>query len=291
VRFGVLLALTISSAPWAGPIRLADNTGAPVQLGAPAQRLIALSPHATELVFAAGAGELLVGTVAFSDFPREAKRIRRVGDAARIDREAILALEPDLVVAWPSGNRSRDLAWIESLGIPLYRSDPAHLTDIPRTIRDLGALCATEREAERQADAFERRLRALRAKTPAATRVPVFYQLWSRPLMTVGSDPLLDELLGLCGAENIFGHLPIPAPQIDPEAVLAADPQGIVASITSDQDDPFGPWRRWRRLAAIRHQRLLAIPADLLHRPSPRILDGAARLCAGIEAWPPAPLR
>lgn len=285
MRACLALCLLLATPAWTAPLSAVDDTGAAVELGSPARRILTLSPHATELVFAAGAGERLVGTVAFSDYPPGANGLRRVGDAARLDREAVLMLEPDLVVAWPAGNRPADIAWIASQGIPVFRSDPQRLADIPRSIRQLGRLAATEERAGETARVFESRLAELRQDQPPGMGIWIFYQLWPNPLMTAGNDPLLNELLHLCGAQNLFERLDIPAPQVDVEAVLAADPHGIVAATLPNQSDPFSLWQNWPQMTATRAGRLLAIPADLLQRPTPRILDGAALLCGEVAEW------
>ena len=285
MRAYLALYLLLAIPAWAAPTSAVDDTGVAVHLASPARRILTLSPHATELVFAAGAGDRLVGTVAFSDYPPEAIRLPRIGDSARLDREALLMREPDLVVAWPTGNRAADIAWIESRGIPVFRSNPQRLAHIPHNIRQLGRLMATEETAERNAQGFESRLLDLRQEHAKATEVPVFYQLWPSPLITAGNDALLNELLHLCGAKNIFENLDVPAPQVDAEAVLAAGPVGIVAATIANQNDPFVLWRQWPQMTAVREGHLLTIPADLLQRPSPRILDGAALVCEGVAAW------
>ena len=285
MRACLALYLLIAIPAWAAPTSAVDDTGTAVHLASPARRVLTLSPHATELVFAAGAGGRLVGTVAFSDYPPEASRLPHVGDSAQLDREALLIREPDLVVAWPAGNRAADIAWIESRGIPVFRSNPQRLADIPHNIRQLGRLMATEETAERNARDFESRLLDLRQEQASATAVPVFYQIWSSPLMTAGTDALLNELLHLCGAKNIFENLDVPAPQVGTEAVLAADPAGIIAATITNQGDPFARWRQWPEMTAVRKGHLLGIPADLLQRPTPRILGGAALVCEGVAAW------
>jgi len=280
----LLLGLAISPLAWGQALQVEDDSGAQVRLPRPATRILALSPHGAELAFAAGAGDLLVGVTAWADYPPAAGRLPQVGDATHLNRESLLLLQPDLVLAWPDGNRVQDLAWIERQGIPLYRSAPRRLADIPRTLRDLGRLTARD-SGEAAARAFEERLAGLRTRYADNPPRQVFYQLWSRPLMTLGQAPLFDETLALCGARNLFGTLPVAAPSLSREAVILANPDAILAD--QEQADPFAAWRRWTQVTAVADGRLLAIPADLLQRPTPRLLDGVEQLCEGLRTIPP----
>jgi iron complex transport system substrate-binding protein len=277
---GLLLAVALPCLG-ADEFRVRDDSGRDIQLAQPARRIVALSPHTVELSFAAGAGDRLIGVTAWSDFPPQAAALPQVGDAARIDRERLLALEPDLILAWPDGNRAQDLDWLERRGLPLYRSAPHRLADIPAALRAIGRLTAIP-DGETAAQAFEQRLAQLRARFAAAPARRVFYQLWPRPLLTLAQAPLLDEVLGVCRADNIFGHLAGVAPAVAREAVIGADPDAILAAAEPGDPDPFAAWRRWSGLQAVRQGRLIALPAELLQRPTPRLLDGLERLCGEL---------
>jgi iron complex transport system substrate-binding protein len=263
-------------------IRVTDDRGAILRLARPARRLVALSPHGAELVFAAGAGSRLVGVTAFSDYPPAAVHIPRIGDATRLNRERLLVLHPDLAVAWPSGNRPQDLAWLEQRGIPLYRSDPTTLDGIAKDLLDLGQLTGSS-EAAPAADRFSQRLARLRHRYAALPRHPVLYQVWPSPLITLGASHLVSRVLGLCGGTPLFPQLTELAPSVSREAVLLADPYAIVADPSPPGTDPFAQWRRWPNLDAVAHGRLIEIPAALLQRPTPRILEGAERLCKALS--------
>lgn len=282
-----LFWLTLQPAPAtiaATSLSATDDSGIRIELSRPAGRIVALSPHATELVFAAGAGERLVGVTAHSDFPSRAASLPRVGDAARLDRERLLTLAPDLVVAWPSGNRPRDLAWLERRGVPVFRSDPADLPAIADNLLAIGVLAGTTEPAQAAARRFELKLKQLSERFAARKPLDVFYQVWPRPLFTIGGEHLINRVLAVCGARNLFGELSQPAPQVSSEAVLARAPAAIVAAVESDnREDPFARWRPWRDLPAIRDQRFITISADLLHRAGPRILQGAEQLCLALE--------
>ncbi len=275
---------TIPSVIAAAPLSATDDSGMRVELPRPAGRIVALSPHATELVFAAGAGEQLVGVTAHSDFPARAAALPRVGDAARLDRERLLTLAPDLVVAWPSGNRPQDLDWLERRGVAVFRSDPADLPAIADNLLAIGVLAGTTELAQAAARRFETKLQQLSERFASREPLDVFYQVWPHPLFTIGGEHLINRVLAVCGARNLFGELPQPAPRVSREAVLARAPAAIVAAVESDtRDDPFARWRPWLDVPAIRHQRFITISADLLHRAAPRILQGAEQLCLALE--------
>ena len=265
-------------------VSVRDDNGVTVRLPAPAKRIVSLAPHATENLFAAGAGGLLIGVVEYSDYPPAAGAIRRVGNYARPDLEAIVALKPDLVVAWQSGNADATLSRLAALGLTVYQTQPDRLDDIPANIEKLGRLAGTEATANRVAAAFRQRLAALRKQYSTRPAVPVFYQAWHQPLLTVGGDQIISDVIGLCGGRNVFAELAAKAPTVSVEAVLAADPEAIVAS-GMGRDTPVGldDWRQWKKLRAVARDNLFFVPADLMQRPTPRLLDGAEQLCRHLE--------
>ena len=258
----------------------------------PARRIVSLAPHGAELVYAAGAGQYLLASVAHSDYPPAASELPRIGGAARLDRERILGLQPDLVIAWPLGNRSQDLDWLQGLGIRVYRSDPQSLEAIADDLEAIGRLAGTEKDAEPAAKDLRRRLSRLRARYRRDQPLPVFYQLWPQPLMSVDEQHLISRVLELCGGRSIFESLSAGAAQVSREAVLAADPRAIVATYEyGEAGDPLAQWQRWPHLTAVREDRLILLPADLMHRPGPRLLDGAQLLCERLAAIPDHGLR
>ena len=261
-----------------------DDTGAMVRLAAPARRIVSLAPHATENLFAAGAGDRLVGAVAYSDYPEAAASVPRVGGYSSLDLEAIVALKPDLVVAWQSGNADTAVDKLKALGLTVYQTQPDRLEDIPASIENLGRLAGSEKVARRAAADFRQRLAALRKRYSTRLAVPVFYQVWHRPLLTVGGAQIISDVIRLCGGENIFAGLAAKAPSVGVEAVLAADPEAIVAS-GMGKNTPVGleDWRRWKHMKAVARGNLFFVPSDLMHRPTPRLLDGAELLCRQLE--------
>lgn len=251
---------------------------------APARRIVSLAPHITELLFAVGAGAWIVGAVQFSNFPPEAQRIPRIGSYEQFDLEAILALEPDLVIAWSSGNPQSQLAKLERLGFVLFHSDPKRITDIPTDMRRFGAQTGTMATAEAQATAFEQTYQRLRQHFSNRTKVRVFYQIWNHPLMTVNGGHMIDHVMRLCGGENVFQSLPVLAPTVSVEAVLQANPQAIIASgMAEERPEWLDAWRRWSHMTAVSQDNLFVIPPDLIQRHTPRILQGAVRMCDILE--------
>jgi iron complex transport system substrate-binding protein len=268
----------------AAAIEAIDGTGNTVRLAAPARRIVSLAPNVTEMLFAAGAGDSIVGAVEYSDYPEAAKSVPRVGGHSGYDIERILALKPDLVVAWVGGNPSAQLEKLKALGLVVYVSNPRGLEDIANEIERLGELSGKQDPARRAAVMFRARLAQLRVRHAGRSPVRVFYQVWNQPLMTVNGDDLISKAITLCGGVNVFAALPILAPRVDVEAVLAADPGAIVAGGDGNARPVWlDEWRRWPQLRAVRHGNLFHIPPDIMQRHGPRILDGAERLCGMLE--------
>jgi len=275
----------------AAKIAVVDATGARVELASPAQRIVSLAPHATELLFAAGAGEHVVGVLAPADWPPEAKRVVRVGDASGIDLERIVALKPDLAVVWPYLAPAQ-IERLRRLRIPVFVSDPQTPQAIATDLERLGALAGTQASASRVAAELRARLAALAQGERGAAKITVFYEIWPRPLYTVGGRHLITAALALCGGQNVFGRLAVPAPAVGIEDVLAARPEAIIAG-TDDavRPDWLDEWRRWRELPAVQRGNLFVVDANLLHRAGPRFVDGAVELCAALDRARAAPPR
>ena len=265
-------------------VRVVDDYGHEVALAAPAQRVVSLAPHLTELMYAAGAGERMVGALDYSDYPPEAKALPRVGSEAGIDLEAVVALRPDLVVAWPQSGSTRAIERIAALGIPVFRSEPRELEDIARTIETLGRLAGTGAAAQSAASRFRARAARLARTYASRPAVRVFYQVWNRPLITVNGEHVISKVLRLCGGENVMAALPALAPEIGRELVLRADPEVIVAS-GSDGGHPawLQEWKAFPDLAAVRQGNLYAVRPELLQRHTPRLLDGAEEMCRILQ--------
>jgi iron complex transport system substrate-binding protein len=281
-RWLVALAFA-AAAPAPAAVTATDDSGAAVALAAPAMRIVSLAPHATELLFAIGAGPRIVGTLDTSDFPEAAKAIPRVGDARALDLERIVALGPDLVVTWP-WTAPAQVEALRMRGVAAFTTKPATIDGIAQDMERLGALTGTAEAAAREAAAFRARLASVRERYQGAPRLRVFYEIWDAPLYTIGGDHLITQAIAVCGGENVFAALSLPAPAVDVEAVLAAKPDAIIAGSDRGMRPAWlDAWRRWKELPAVAHDRLYAVDADLLHRPGPRFVDGVALLCKAID--------
>jgi iron complex transport system substrate-binding protein len=280
----LLFALLPAYGATAEPLRFIDDAGREVVLDAPARRIVSIAPHVTELLFAAGAGDSLVGVDEFSDFPPAARALPRIGRHASLDLEAIVRLQPDLVVGWASGNRMPQLERLEALGIALYLNEIREIDDIAASVETLGRLAGTQPAAQAAADALRARAEALRTRRDR-TPLRVFHQVWERPLMTLNGEHLVSRAIDLCGGENVFADLPTLAPTVSLESVLAADPHVIIVTATADAPAAgLDAWQRWPQLAAVRQGNLLSLPADLLSRAGPRFIDGVEALCDALDA-------
>ena len=269
-------------------VRVTDDAGRSVTLAAPAQRIVSLGPHLTELTYAAGGGAAMVGVIRFSDYPEAARQLAIVGDAHAIDFERIVQLKPDLVLVWGSGLNERHKARLRSLGLTVFESEIRSVQGIPDTLRRLGTLLGHADAAEASARRFETQWQALveRHRGPASVRpVRVFWQLWHEPLMTINREHLIGEAMRACGGVNVFADLPLLTPSVSWEAAIAADPQLIAGSgRKQDAERDFAAWRRLaKNVSAVNRQRFALIDGDLIGRMGPRFVEGAAALCEAIE--------
>lgn len=279
IVLGALLIFSYSSLLRA-EIVVVDDGGHRVSLPAPAKRIISLAPHVTELLFAAGAENSVIAVADQSDFPPAALRRPSIGDGARPDLERIASLKPDLIVAWQSGTNAQKIDRLRAMGIPVFLSEPHNFEQIATSLERL-ALLSGSRRGKTEADNFRQTLSTLRLRFSHREPVHVFYQIWSRPLMTLNDQHLAGQVLQLCGAKNVFGHLPQLAPIVSTEAVLQADPEVII--ITDSNGDAPARWRRHSRMRAVAQNKLITLDGTLMNRASPRILQGTARLCETLD--------
>lgn len=267
-----------------GQISVVDDLGNRISLDKPAQSIVSLAPHVTEMLFAAGAGEQVVAGVSHSDYPEAAKKIPQIGTYTNVNLELLIGLKPDLVVGWQSGNGPNQIDRLKQLGITLYITNPAVPEDIATNIRKLGVLSGHAQVARRAGDEFTRELKQLRAQYSHQPELSVFYQAWNTPLVTLNGDHLISHLIELCGGRNIFSGLPTLAPTVSVEAVLALDPQVIIASGMGDErPDWLDMWLAWPNLSAVKNKHLFFIPPDIVQRHSPRVLEGTRLLCQQLE--------
>lgn len=255
--------------------------------GTPARRIVALAPHLTELVFTAGAGDRLVGVVEFSDFPATAQALPRVGDAFRLDYEAIAALEPDLILGWVSGNPESVFTRLRDLGYRVVALEPVSLEGVAEHLRIIGRLAGTSATADRAAAEYAQALVSLRDRYRGAADISVLYQISVRPMLTISRRHVIGEAIEICGGRNIFANLDELAPAVSVEAILDRAPEVIIASgagpNVTQLPDGLSVWARWPSIPAVRNGNLYVVDADLIVRPSTRILGGVRRICEHLE--------
>lgn len=283
VRAAVFAAAALAAAVACAGVSVTDDEGATVTLAAPARRIVSLAPHATELLYAAGAGDRVVGVLATSDWPPEVAAKPRVGDAHALDLERIVALAPDLVVTWPY-SAPEQVAALRARGVPVFITNPTTIAGIAADLERLGALAGTWPTATARAVEFRARLARLSARDAGARKLRVFYEIWNAPLYTIGGRHLISEAIRVCGGENVFASLALPAPGVSVEAVLDARPDVIVAGADRGVRPAWlDDWKRWTTLPAVASGNLYTVDANLMHRAGPRFLDGVEALCAVLD--------
>ena len=282
----LLLANTESaaSAKKSTEVSAVDDQGNLVLLPAPAQRIISLAPNLTEVLFYVGAGEQIVGADEYSNYPEQAKDIIRVNNHAAANYELILSLKPDLVVAWESGNGEQIIGRIRELGLPIFVLETRKMDIIPDLFSRLGRLTGHDETAKKRAENFTQRLDGLRKTYSNQPIVRAFYQIWNDPFITLNGEHLVSDVIELCGGVNVFGEAIPLVPYVNIEAIMAADPQVIIASGSSDNNEQWrDSWKDWQGISAVTSGNIYLIPPDLMQRHSSRILEGAEYMCDFLQ--------
>lgn len=266
-------------------ISVRDDAGRVVTLPRPAQRVISLGAHATELLFSAGAVDRIVGVVQYSDYPEAAQRIPVIGDSQQIDIERVAALKPDLAVVWWHGNIERQLEQLQRLGIPLFYSEPHRLHDIPESVLRFGQLLGTESVARPVAEKMRQHLTMLVRQYQHRPPVRLFYQIWDKPLYTLNGTHIVNDAIQVCGGVNIFSDLTVLAPNVSIESVLHANPEAMISTDERSQQPTGGIhlWEQYPVLQAVQRKNLFILDGNLLNRSGPRMLDGVTALCQTLE--------
>jgi len=281
----LLLAIsTLTAARAEAEIVLLDDSGQRLVFTQPVRRIVTLAPHLAEQVFDVGAGDYLVGTVEWSNKPAAARDVPRIGDSFRVDAERIVALQPDVVLAWGGGTPQNTIERLRALDLQVAVLAPENLASIPQHMRWLGALTGNGAQAEKASRAFSEGLARLRQEYADHEPVRVFYQISSQPIFTVGAGHTISELIDLCGARNIFSDLDARAHPVSREAVLGRDPEVIVAGRYAGSEDELAGWHRWEDLTATRAGNLLSIDAETVARPTIGILAGGRELCEALDS-------
>ena len=254
----------------------------PARAEAEAVRIVSLAPHLTELAYDAGIGDRLVGAVAWSDFPDEARKLPRIGDAFRFDLEKIVRLDATHALAWKRGTSRRAIDELEQLGIEVAVISTGSLSEIAEAMVRIGRLGGAPEAAEAAAHAFRDRRSEL-ARRFGGPAIAVFYQVSRSPLFTLGADHVINDVFALCGAENVFDDLDVAAATVDLESVLERDPLAIISGRTDKAGRPGVHWKEFEHLRAVRCDHLLDVDPAMLVRPTPRLLDGATMLCQWLD--------
>ena len=270
----------------AQPASFVDDDGQTIRLAEPARRIVSLSPGATAMLFAVGAGSHVVGTASFSDEPEAARLVPRVGDSAGYDLERIVALRPDLIVAWGTGTNAAALEQLRRSAIPIYSHHVAKLSDIPDAMRRLGQIAGTPVSASIAADTLATRINALRTAPFAGAPRTVLIQVWDRPVYTVGGTQLLSDAVGYCGYRNAYADLKDAAPAVTIESVLARNPAVIIAVApdAKQANEWLARWRQLSTLRAVRERRLLALTDQRFSRLGPAVVEASEQLCRQLNA-------
>jgi iron complex transport system substrate-binding protein len=266
-------------------VTVTDDTGRSIRLAHVPQRIASLAPGATEMLFAAGAGDQVIATVEYSDDPPQARLVPRIGDAAAIDMERLVALHPDVVVVWPKGGNPAQIAAVERAGLPMYSEQVDAFGEFPGSLRRLGALAGTPAVADQAARALEAQLAALTRRYGGGAPVTILLQIWDRPIYTVGGNQLMSDSLRLCGARNVFADLTEAAPVVDVEAVIARNPDMIIAAAPPGASAAWlTAWQPFVTLKAVRTGSLIAFEDQRLTGLGPSALAATAVLCQLIDA-------
>ena len=265
---------------------LEDDSGQRLSLPQAPQRIVSLAPGATEMLFAAGVGDRLIATVEYSDEPPAAKQVPRIGDVTAVDIERLVALHPDLVVAWPGGGNPAQIDKLAQLGIPLYRQQVNRLSDLPVSLRRLGALASDRSVSERAASQLQASLARLAHEYGSrGTHPTVLLEVWNRPVYTVGGTHLMSDALTLCGVRNVFGDLKELGPVVSTEAVIARNPDIIVAAAPPGEGRSWlEEWKRFGSLRAVRNGRLIAFEDQRLSRLGPSVVTATEGLCKALSS-------
>ena len=265
-------------------IRVLDYENTPIELAKPAQRIVALTPHAVENLYSVGLGNRIVATVEYANFPERAKRIPRIGSFASVSIELITQKKPDLIVAWGSGSQRSAIERLRELGYPVYVDEPRSLDDIARSLRDMAILGGTENQGQAAAARLEAAQRAYQKKYAKVKKLAVFYEIWNDPLQTINGSHLISQIIHLCGGVNIFASEKMLAPMVSIEAVLERDPDIIITSGNGNESPLWlKSWTRFHDLRATESKALYAVPGDDLQRPTLRILNGLREVCTDLD--------
>ncbi len=284
-----LVLLLLPGSAWA--LSVVDQTGRTLTLSAPPRRIVSLVPSVTEVLYAIGAEDLLVGVTDFCDYPPEAKRKPHVGGMLSPNLETLVTLKPDLVVATRSGNTEETFDQLKRLGIPVYLADPTTVSDVLRLVSNLGELTGHRDGAAAVDKDIERRIEAVRDRVAGRPLPRVLYVLWPEPLIVPGKGALVSELIAIAGGASVTADQGQGYPRMSLEAAVGRAPEVIILASHGSKGGPAArqQWERLESMPAIKSGRLYTADGDLMHRYGPRFLVGLESLARLIhlEAFAP----
>lgn len=274
--------LLVATPAWS--ITVEDDRNVEIILQAPAERVVALAPFITELVYSAGGGDRLVGVSEHSDYPPPARNLPRVGNAFSVNLEKLIAMRPDVVFMWQSGNDPRVAERLKAMGLQVFVLEPRTPADVPRALRRIGRLLGTAEAAAEQARLFTRNMDRVRRGYAQRPTVRVFYQVASNPLITLNGRHMFSSILDACGGANVFRELAPIAPTVNREQVMARDPEVILVSASGRNAKALQHyWAEYPSITASRLGNIFAVDADLINRQTPRLVQGARQVCEHLE--------
>ena len=279
IKYYLLLMLCIASFS-----NIAAITDENININIKKPSIIALAPHIVEMLFDIGAGDQIIGTTAFADYPEQAKDIPVVGNYLRLQIEKVIAMQPDYIFAWKSGNPSDDLARLQQLGFKIVYSEPHSFEDIAKEMLEFGQLTGHEEQASQQVNKLTTELEVIKKQYQDKPAITVFYELWSKPLTTVAKGSWPQQFLNICKAKNPFEQVNIAYPQVNIEKVLEAPIQLIIQPLSENQSDKIGfNWQDWPIIPAVKNKQIIQPDADAMHRMTMRSVKALTLLCADID--------
>lgn len=257
-----------------------DDVDRKIYLAKAPTRIVSLAPSVTEMLFAIGAGDHLVGVTDFCDYPPEALKKPKVG-YSNPNLESLMALRPDLVLAPKEFLKPDVILKLDQLKIPVFVLAATTVEDILRHLQTLGRMLDRSVAANDVAMTLRQQIAAIKARIQGVPPVRVLYVLNSQPLITVGPGSFIDQLIGMAGGANVAAQSSTPYPRLSMEIVLQQDPEVLVFPIGKAEgvsESEQQAWRQWPTMTAVKQGRLHQIPADLLNRPGPRIVQALGLL-------------
>lgn len=244
-----------------------------------AERVVSLAPSLTDIMLELGAADRLVGVLDGGERPAQLAHLPSLGRLGQLELETLVSLRPDLVLLWPDSIGPAQRQQLQRLGIPVHVGEPRRLHELAEEFVLIGQAVGYAQQGAALSQRFREGVARLRQHYAGRPPVRVFYQIWHQPLYTIGGRQIISDAIALCGGQNVFADLELPAPQVGLEAIIARDPQLIIAGSNAE----LGIWQAWPQLSAVRHQQLWPVPSKRLERPSFQMLAATEQLCELID--------